>query len=225
YRLSKGPVIVELINPLTRKPESIRLSRGVFGERLRMMLYDRAPASLVPLLIHRAYQGDFRPFILAALPQARGIYQSLSLGMYFSVTCSEDIPFITEEEVRRETKDTFLTDYRVRVHQAACREWPRSSVPRKFIEAVNADAPVLLLSGEVDPASPHWLGAEVARHLPNSLQVTVPYGGHGYLSSCLNAITAEFIAGGTVKGLNTSCLEGTKRPPFVTTLPAPLSQG
>ncbi|HKC66019.1 MAG TPA: alpha/beta hydrolase [Pyrinomonadaceae bacterium] len=223
-RLDKGAISVELVNPLTKKPESIRLARGTFSERLRMMLYDRAPASLVPLLIHRAYQGDFRPFVLAALPQARGIYQSLSLGMYFSVTCSEDVSFISEEEIRSETKDTFLADYRVRVHQAACREWPRSIVPRDFTNAVNSDAPVLLLSGEVDPASPHWLGEEVARHLPNSLQVTIPFGGHGYFSPCISAITAEFIARGSVKGLSTSCVEATKRPPFVTTLPAALAQ-
>jgi pimeloyl-ACP methyl ester carboxylesterase len=107
-RLAKGPADVELINPFTRKAQRVSLGRGVFAERLRMMLYDRDPASLIPLLIHRAYQGDFRPFVLAALPQARAIYQSLSLGMYFSVTCSESVPFITEEDVRGETVGTFL---------------------------------------------------------------------------------------------------------------------
>jgi pimeloyl-ACP methyl ester carboxylesterase len=222
-RLLKGPVSVELINPLTEMPQLVRLGRGVFAERLRMMLYDRAPASLIPLLIHMAYQGDFRPFVLAALPQARGIYQSLSLGMYFSVTCSESIPFITEEDVKKETTGTFLGAYRVGVHQSACREWPRATVPRNFTSPVKSDAPVLMLSGEVDPASPHWLGEEVARHLPNSLQVTIPYGGHGYFSECISSITAEFISKGTVRGLNTTCLKGTRRPPFVTTLPKALS--
>jgi pimeloyl-ACP methyl ester carboxylesterase len=222
-RLLKGPASVELINPLTKKPQRVQMGRGVFAERLRMMLYDRAPASLIPLLIHAAYQGDFRPFLLAALPQARGIYQSLSLGMYFSVTCSESVLFITEEDVKRESAGTFLGDYRVRVHQSACREWPRAVVPRNFTNPVKSDAPVLMLSGEVDPASPHWLGEEVARHLPNSLQATIPYGGHGYFSKCISSITAEFISQGTVRGLNISCLKGTRRPPFVTTLPEALS--
>jgi pimeloyl-ACP methyl ester carboxylesterase len=222
-RLLKKPASIELINPLTQKSQRVQLGRGVFAERLRMMLYDRDPASLVPLLIHRAYQGDFGPFILAALPQARGIYQSLSLGMYFSVTCAESVPFITEEDVRRETDGTFLGDYRVRVHQGACREWPRADVPRQFTSAVKSDTPVLLLSGEVDPASPHWLGAEVARHLPNSLQATVPYGGHGYFSPCISDMTAEFISKGSIRGLNTSCLQSVRRPPFVTTLPEALS--
>jgi pimeloyl-ACP methyl ester carboxylesterase len=188
-----------------------------------MMLYDRAPASLIPLLVHRAYQGDFRPFILAALPQARAIYQSLSLGMYFSVTCSESVPFITEKDIRRETDATFLGDYRVRVHQRACREWPQAMVPGQFTSAVKSNAPVLLLSGEVDPASPHWLGVEVARHLPNSLQATIPHGGHGYFSACISGITAEFLSKGSARGLNISCLQGVRRPPFVTNLPKELS--
>ncbi len=218
-RLTKAPATIELINPLTQKAQRVQLGRGIFAERLRMMLYDREPASIVPLLIHQAYQGDFKPFILATLPQARGIYQSLSLGMYFTVTCSESVPFITEEDVRRETAGTFLGDWRVRVHQRACREWEQASVPRQFTSAVKSDAPVLLLSGEVDPASPHWLGAEVARHLPNSLQVTIPFGGHGYFSACISDITAEFISKGSARGLNTSCLQSVRRPPFMTTLP------
>jgi pimeloyl-ACP methyl ester carboxylesterase len=218
-RLQKGPASVELINPFTEQPARVRLRRGPFAERLRMMLYDTGSASLVPLLIHRAYQGDFKPFVMAALPQARAVYQSLSLGMYFSVTCSESVPFITEEDVKRETDGTFLGDYRVRVHQDACRVWTRTAVPREFAKPVESDAPVLLLSGEADPASPHWLGAEVARYLSKGSQLTIPYGGHGYFSACLSNITADFISKGTVQGLNTSCLKGVRRPPFVTALP------
>jgi pimeloyl-ACP methyl ester carboxylesterase len=222
-RLGQGPVRVEVVNQFTKKLERFSLSRGIFAERLRMMLYGRAPASVVPLLIHRAAQGDFKPFILAALPQARGIYQSLSLGMYFSVTCAESVPFITEADVRRETGNTFLGDWRVRVHQRACREWVRAAVPSNFISPVKSDVPVLMLSGEVDPASPRWLGAEVARHLPHSRQVIIPHGGHDYLSPCLSTIIAEFIAKGSGTSLNTSCAETTRRPPFVTTLPEALT--
>jgi pimeloyl-ACP methyl ester carboxylesterase len=218
-KLSKTPASITLINPDSKKQQRLSIARGPFAERLRMLLYDRGTASMIPFLIHRAYQGDFKPFILATLPQARAIYQSLSMGMYFSVTCSESVPFITEEEIGRETKGTFLGDYRVRVHQAACREWTRAPVPAQFTRAVESDAPVLLLSGEVDPASPHWLGAEVARHLPNGLQLTIPYGGHGYFSACISGITAEFITKATTRGLDASCLKSVKRPPFMTAWP------
>ncbi|HYO62574.1 MAG TPA: alpha/beta hydrolase [Pyrinomonadaceae bacterium] len=222
-RLQRAPASVELTNPFTGKPQRVRLARGPFTERLRLMLYSRNAASMVPLLIHRAYQGDFRPFLLAALPQARNLQRSISLGLYFTVTCSESVPFITEEEVSRETDGTFIGDYRVRVHQRACREWARADVPSRFTNAVSSDAPVLLLSGEADPASPHWLGAEAARHLPNGLQLTILSGAHDYFSDCIGDITAEFLSRGSARGLNTICISAVRRPPFVTTLPPALS--
>ena len=217
-RLAK-PAPVDVVNPFTRKSQRISLGRGVFGERLRMMLYDRDMASLVPLLIHRAYQGDLASFVLTTLPQAQGIYQSVSLGMYFTVTCSEDVPFISEEDVKKETAGTFLGDFRVRVHQRACREWPKIDVPRGFTDPVESKLPVLLLSGEVDPAAPHWIGAEVARHLPNGRQLTVPDGGHNYFSPCIDQIVAGFVSRASAGGLDVSCLEGAKRPAFATKLP------
>jgi pimeloyl-ACP methyl ester carboxylesterase len=218
-RLQKAPASVEFLNPFTKRQQRVSLARGPFAERLRMMLYGRGPASLVPLLIHRAYLGDFKPYILTTLQQARAIQQSVALGMYFSVTCAEGVPFITEKEIREETRGTFLGEYRVRAHAAACREWPRAAVPSGFTAAVSADAPVLLLSGQADPASPHWYGAEAVRHLPNGIQAAIPHEGHGYFSDCISGITAKFIAGGSARGLDTSCLLGTRRPPFVTTLP------
>jgi len=222
-RLGKAPATVEFLNPFTKQRQRVTLARGPFAERLRLLLYGREPASRVPLLIHRAYEGDFKPFILASLPQARAIQRSVALGMYFSVTCSEGVPFITEEDIRKETRGTFLGEYRVRAHAAACREWPRAAVPNGFTSAVESDAPVLLLSGEADPASPHWFAAEAVRLLPNGLQAIIPHEGHGYFSACISGITTQFISSGSVRGLNTSCLRGTRRPAFATTLPASLS--
>ncbi|HEX8174218.1 MAG TPA: alpha/beta fold hydrolase [Pyrinomonadaceae bacterium] len=222
-RMLKAPVSVEMINPFTKQPQRISLSRGPFTERLRMMLYSHDTARQIPALIHRAYQGDFKAFMLATLPQARATYQSLALGLYFTVTCAEGVPFITEEAIKRETAGTFIGDYRVRVHQRACQEWPRADLPKQFTNAVRSEVPVLMLSGEVDPASPHWLAAELTRHFPNGLQVTIPYGTHGYFSDCINDFTTEFITRGTVSGLNTSCLRGVRRPPFTTTLTESLS--
>lgn len=224
-RLEKSPASVEFLNPFTKQRQRVSIARGPFAERLRMMLYGRGPASVVPLLIHRAYEGDFKPYVLAALPQARAIQQSVSLGMYLSVTCSEGLPFITEEDIRAETRGTFLGEYRVRAHAAACREWPRADVPKGFTSAVESDAPVLLLSGEADPASPHWFAAEALRHLPNGVRAGIPHEGHGYFSDCISGVTAEFISKGSARGLNTSCLLDTRRPPFATALPDDLSGG
>ena len=218
-RLEASPVSLKGVDPETGKVQPFTMGRGVFAERLRLMLFAPPAASLVPLLIHRAYLGDFKPFIRAALPQAQAIYQSISIGMYFTVTCSEGAPLITESDIRRETANTFLGDYRIKVHLDACREWPRGVVPREFTRPVASDAPVLILSNEADPASPRAFGAEVARHLPNGRQVTIPLVGHNYFSPCITGLAAEFIAKGSARKLNTSCLGALRHPPFALELP------
>jgi pimeloyl-ACP methyl ester carboxylesterase len=136
------------------------------------------------------------------------------------VTCSENVPLISEQDIGRETAGTFLGDYRTRVHINACREWPRGVVTPDFTRAVNSDAPVLILSNEADPAAPYWFGADAARHLPNGRQVIIRQVGHNYFSPCISGVVAEFISKGSAAGLNTSCLDNMARPPFATELPA-----
>lgn len=222
-RLEKSPASLELINPATQRPQKFSMGRGVFAERLRMMLYDPFTARLVPLVIRHAFRGDYAPFVRASLPSASRIYQSISIGMYFTVTCSEGVPFFKESDIGRETAGTFLGDYRARVHVNACREWRRGLVPEGFARPVSSDAPVLILSNDGDPASPHWFGADAARHLPNALQLTMRQVGHNYFSPCLGQVVADFISKGTARGLNTSCAENVKPPPFATELPASFS--
>src|SRR5262249_23922898 len=114
---------------------------------------------------------------------------------------------------------TFLGDLRIRKQQAACAVWPVPPVSRAFLEPVTSDVPVLLTSGERDPATPPANAERVARTLKNSLHVVVPDGGHIYTglggaSECVDSLIERLVETGTVKGLDTSCLARTKRPEF-----------
>jgi hypothetical protein len=57
----------------------------------------------------------------------------------------------------------------------------------------------------------------VARHLPNSLHVVVRYGSHAYggLSPCVDDLMARFVSEASVNGLDASCVNRIRRPPFV----------
>jgi pimeloyl-ACP methyl ester carboxylesterase len=133
--------------------------------------------------------------------------------MQLSVICAEDTPFISEQEIKRETAGTFYGDTRVRAFLKACEGWPKSRVPQSFSAPVKSDAPVLLVSGEVDPVTPSWIAAAAARHLPNSRQVLIRNGSH-YSYECAENLVAEFIESGSVKALDASCLEQIRRLPF-----------
>jgi pimeloyl-ACP methyl ester carboxylesterase len=144
--------------------------------------------------------------------------------MQLSVTCAEDIPFITEEEIKRNTAGTFYGDYRVRTVIRACERWPRGNVAANFSEPVKSNAPVLMITGDLDPVSPPWLAAGAARLMPNSRQITITNTGHYFRFDCVDDLFAEFVSRASAKSLDDSCVKQIERPPFVVKLPPSLAK-
>jgi len=93
-RLLRGPVDVELKNAQTGENIPVKLSRDLAGEAIRYMLYQPDAASRIPLHIHLAARGDFAPLARSAIFYRRQIVATGSNGMYLSVTCAEDLPWI-----------------------------------------------------------------------------------------------------------------------------------
>ena len=219
-RFDRSPVVTELTAPNTTAKRTVSIARGSFVERIRLLLYTTGTARYVPLIVHRAYLNDFGPFAAAAAKY--NPVATAARGMYMTVTCSEGVPFISEEDIERETKGTFVGDYRVRVHQQACKEWPRGDIPASYIEPVRSGVPVLLISGEDDGSTPPRFGQEVVKTLPHAKQVMVPNYGHQIDSVCVIGLLKAFIEKGTAEGLDTSCVASTERPPFVVEIPPQL---
>ncbi len=220
HRLEAGLVRVELPAVQKSPARTIEISRWAFGESLRNLLYSPVTASQVPLFIHQAAEGNLAPIVEVALRYRQGFVSDVSFGQFLSVTCAEDIPRIDAEKAAREAAGTFADDYRLRQQARACRLWPRVRLPEEYFEPVRSDAPVLILSGGLDPVTPPRWGEEAARHLPASLHVVFRNGGHPFagFQGCGDKLIAEFIARGSAKGLDTSCADKAPRPPFV--LPA-----
>jgi pimeloyl-ACP methyl ester carboxylesterase len=216
---SNGPVRFELTPPQSRSKQLVTLSLGVFTERLRLMLNDHSSARLLPLLIHRAAHGDWQPFGNVAVRSAAVSAYTLALGTYLTITCSESVSFITPAELADRTAGTFLGDYRVQRHRSACAGWPRGEIPSKYFLPVESDVPVLMLSGDIDPATPKEFGRAAAGRLTNSRQVLLRNTPHSYTSACARALTVEFIAEGSAENLDATCAERIRRPRFLTELP------
>jgi pimeloyl-ACP methyl ester carboxylesterase len=135
------------------------------------------------------------------------------MGMLLSVTCAEDVARIDAGDIVAATDATFLGDARVRQQIAACEVWPRGEVSADYGAPVSVDAPVLLISGTMDPVTgPGW-GEEAARHLPNSLHLVAP-GAHGVSNRCTIDISRRFLESGSLRGLDTSCVSDLRLPPF-----------
>ncbi|HEX9945457.1 MAG TPA: alpha/beta hydrolase [Thermoanaerobaculia bacterium] len=214
-RLAQGPVTVEIRHPRTGKPVPARLSRELVAEGIRWMLYNPGDGARLPLRVHQAANGDFAPLGQASVAARIGMARVLALGLLFSITCAEDIPYIDPAQVPARTAGSFLGDYRVRQQMAACSVWPRARVAPDHREALRSDVPVLLVSGERDPVTPPGFGMRVARHLTRAVHVIVPWGSHGSDDPCIDRIQKEFIDRGSGEGLDTSCVSRIQRTPFV----------
>lgn len=192
----------------------------IFAESLRRMLYARASSQVVPLLVQRAWEGDFAPWLrlveLGARSEPGGV--PLADGFYLCVTCAEDVPFL-DAQAERLAQGTWCGDYRLRQQRRACALWPVEPVDASFREPVACDVPVLILSGAMDPVTPAEFGAEVARHLLRARQIVVPHMGHmeDGLSrlECFETLVREFFERGAAEGLDASCVQDMQPPPFV----------
>jgi len=216
-RFARGPLHVEMTDPATDRKRTVTLPRENYVEHLRLMLYTTFGARLVPVVVHQAFLGNFVPFETTATRFNAGV--SLARGMYLSVTCSEDVPFITEKQIAEETRGTFLGDRRIRAHLEACAEWPRAAVPAGFRDPVKSDVPTVLYSGDADGSTPPWIAEAAARFLSNGRLVQVPHTGHQIAGPCAWDLMRDFIGHPSARDLDTSCVAATKRPPFATEVP------
>ncbi|WP_224245015.1 alpha/beta hydrolase [Hyalangium gracile] len=222
-QMGQAPVKVSVEHPLTGVPEEITLSRTVFLQMLFGQLYVPEIATLVPLMLDRATKGDWTPFVALSQGVSGGMSETISHGMFFSVVCAEDAPFITDEAITREAKGTWFGEQMVRNMLEPCKVWPRGTVPEGYREPVTSSVPTLLLSGELDPVTPPVWGEEAKKTLSRSLHVVVPGVGHNTMVlGCIQALMADFVTKGSVDGLKPGCGSDLTRPPFFTSFAGPV---
>jgi pimeloyl-ACP methyl ester carboxylesterase len=208
-----GPVEVSATNVYTGKIQKVTVTRDALVDSIRQLLYVPNAAAGLPVLIHLGASGDLGPLIGTAFQVVSQIDSRIARGMQFSVVCAEDTPFITDEEIKTTSANSFYGDARVRPTMKACAEWPQAKVPVSFLEPVKSGAPVLLVAGALDPVTPPWLAQTVATTLPRSKLVVIQNATHNSYD-CIESLVADFIDKGTTEGLDVSCVEKIRRPPF-----------
>ena len=214
-QLARRPVRAAIQDPRTGERETISVNENVFLSGLFRPLYVAELASLLPLGISAAAQGDFNPLLAQNLEFADDVAENLSIGMHLSVICAEDIPAITPADLAKLSGSFFgraLVDDFIR----ACKLWPRGKVPADFYEPVRSEVPTLIFSGGIDPATPPRHGDQVAATLPNARHFVAPQVGHGVsLRGCAPRLVESFIRAGNARALDGRCLERIPRPLFV----------
>jgi len=211
-------------NPVMTLPASqqrsairIRVSRGLFAEAFRNVLYTPEGSAQAPKLIHQLVNGDDRGVVETAL-SGRTVLggERLTAGFFLSVTCAEDVPYLSKDADAM-AAGTLGGNYRLEQQRAACEEWSRGAVSSAHRQPTRSPIPTLLLSGEFDPVTPPSGAEEVARGLSKGRHIVIRNNGHpiGNAEACIGTMIGQFLDAGAVTGIDARCAADNPAPPFV----------
>ena len=212
-RLGDAPVAVEYRDPASGESRTGTVNADTVTGLAFMFSYMPQTASLLPLVLDEADQGRYAPLMSLAQLMGRSTAGSMARGMQWSVICAEDADRL---EVDAAAADTLLGEDVARMFFAGCAGWPHGSRPDGFTDPLRSDAPVLLLSGELDPVTPPRYGERVLEHLPNGRHLVLRGQGHGTLGlGCMPRLLGQFMESADAKALDASCLDSLSYvPPF-----------
>lgn len=216
-RLSAEPAQVNIAHPRLGTQTKFVISASKLIGTLRMQLYSVATRSLVPLIIHQAYLGNYMPLagLVAQTEGGQGIY----LGLLFNITCNEDFPRITEQDFQEDANNNFGSGDSHFGFKMVCPLWPQYRPSEAFYQKVTADIPTLILSGNLDPVTPPSNGEHTANSLPNNHHIIIENASHTVaMTTCASDMVNEFLTSLEPKSLDESCLEDIPAESFMTNL-------
>ncbi|MFG2875241.1 alpha/beta fold hydrolase [Streptomyces sp. NPDC048337] len=146
----------------------------------------------------------------------------ISHGLEYGVFCSSMVPYETEAQSVKGAEANF-PGFPASVQAQApqftfvredCAGWNVPAVPPSAREVTRSDIPTLVMSGGFDSQTGAESGTYVARTLPRSTVVTIPYNPHVVLatSKCAQSIAVSFF--NTPTAPNTGCLKDVEPPKF-----------
>lgn len=190
--LRRMPQDVVVVHPLTGELQPVRLTRAAVLGAVRGPLYAPSMAAALPFAVQQAAQGRFEALLgLSTMLSGRGPNR-LALGMHLSVVCAEDQP---RPGAPSRAPGADFGEAFADVYLRACAYWPRGEVPPAFYTVPSSQAPVLVLSGGLDPVTPAHHGARIALALGGKAKhVVVPNAGHGVMGlPCMRDVLFRFI--------------------------------
>tara|TARA_R110000744_G_scaffold74350_5_gene148528 strand:- start:21655 stop:23163 length:1509 start_codon:yes stop_codon:yes gene_type:complete len=205
-KLLQAPVTVEIAHPRLGTNTAFTISNDKFISAIQMQLYSMETRSLVPLLIHQAYLGNYKPLagLIAQGEGGMGIY----IGLHFNIVCNEDYPKISADMKVDDADNSFAKGMSLVMVGKVCSAWPSYQPSNEFYQTVTAEIPTLIMSGELDPVTPASNGEKSHVNLPNSHHIISKNNAHIVASTaCGITIVNEFLEKQAPKELDESCLE------------------
>ncbi|MEE9270652.1 MAG: alpha/beta hydrolase, partial [Candidatus Krumholzibacteria bacterium] len=205
-RLDAEPVTLQIPVPGTSDSVPFTIDRGVAAGTIGFALFRPETWPGIPTSVARAVAGDYAPLTAQALALGGFLAQDLYWGMFLAVVCADDVPLINDAAITRETAGTFFGGDFLHSLRNACASWPTGTATSDLRTPVAVNVPVLLISGEWDPATPPKGAQRIAATLSNTKHIVMPRAGHTPINACSVGIIAAFLADRSTGGaLDVSC--------------------
>lgn len=219
-RYDDATLSIKVTDPRTGVAEDVDFSDETLAGSLRFLAYSAESQMMIPYLIHEAATtGNPERLAAQALMTSAQMSEQIAIGLNFAVGCSEDWPYWPQDI---DNSGTLLGDSFTELYRMVCDWWPAEPVGAEYHEPFDADSPVLLLSGALDPVTPPVYGDEAADQFSDSLHLVSPGRGHITMTNyCIGSIVTEFIDEASVRDLDTACMETIGPEPFFTSLLGP----
>jgi pimeloyl-ACP methyl ester carboxylesterase len=210
--LEENPKLIQIADTSTGERIEMLADRNSLAATLRFMSYGAPTQSLIPLMVHKASEGDLESLFSTGYTMVSGIVDQISRGMELSVTCAEDEPYLGDFSAE---KDTLIGDIMVQAMQTSCSVWPHGDAPADFHQPFPSTVPALLLAGETDPVTPPAYAHSAAQQYEQQRVIEVP--GKGHLVShygCMPEVLEQFIDELKPAEIDSSCVQRLGPEPF-----------
>jgi pimeloyl-ACP methyl ester carboxylesterase len=201
-------------HPLSGEPQAGRLDRAALANLLRAPLYAAPLSAMLPYALAQAAAGDYAPLVALSAAVNGNLAAEFAEGMHFAVICAEDMPRVDRTAEAAAAATRFGTGA-LDLYRVVCRDLPVRPVPSGFFAVPVAPAPLLLLSGGADPATPPRHAQALVSRLPNARHLVAPNLGHGVsLQGCAPELVQRFVRQAGFDGIDGGCLAALPAPRF-----------
>jgi pimeloyl-ACP methyl ester carboxylesterase len=210
-RVASGAVQLELPDPRTARSVKVDMNSERFLGTIHSILYNAADTRRLPFLIHSAYGNRWQPFV--ARRNAASDFSSdgpVAQLLHLAVVCAEDLPRLTP--ALRKDDEAALTAALVKRIGALCTMLDVAPAPRQLAGPIKA--PVLMLSGEIDPVTPPRRARAAGQLMARAQHLTVAHVGHGISQlGCAPRLLREFLDQ-PEQQVDAACLKEIPAPTF-----------
>jgi len=200
-QLDKNPITVSITSPEDYEPIDVVVTSDVFFDSMYAMMYDEYAIAYLPKYLYSAFRGntDFLTEMVRDYYVNSIVIDPVDAGAYASYACFDDLPFTDYSAARKAIKkyplQHYSNKYIVEVIKTMCDVWDVPVASADFKETYKIDTPVLIYSGELDPATPAELAKPVIDNASISWDMVWPNVAHGvmYLSDCADWTAEAFL--------------------------------